>query len=142
MGIIDWEMTQSAPWDANYYHYPFPPADYVRDLKEALNNPNHPAHKSCTKINALQQLYCRKMKEAGAWIESEMGAPLTCSIVDVLNTNASRAYFMMEQHGVDSPVWDDIFARTLVRMAFGLADGKDIEEYINRKEEEMKLSIL
>ena len=39
-----------------------------------------------------------------------MGAPLACSIADVLNTNAPRAYFMMERHGVDSPVWDDIFA--------------------------------
>lgn len=28
-----------------------------------------------------------------------MGAPLTNSIADVLNTNASRAYFMMERHG-------------------------------------------
>lgn len=142
VGIIDWEMAQSAPWDVNYYHYPFPPADDERDLKRALNDPNHPAHKSYTKINALQQLYCRKMKEAEAWVEEEMGAPLTNSIADVLNTNASRAYFMMERHGVDSPVWDDIFARALVRMAFGLGDGKDIEGYINRKEEEMKSFIL
>ena len=44
--------------------------------------------------------------------------------------------------GVESPVWDDIFARALVRMAFGLGDGKDIEGYINRKEEEMKSFIL
>lgn len=50
------------------------------------------------------------MKEAEAWMEGGMGAPLACSIADVLDTNASRAYFMMERHGVDSPVWDDIFA--------------------------------
>lgn len=43
-------------------------------------------------------------------MEGGMGAPLACSIADVLDTNASRAYFMMERHGVDSPVWDDIFA--------------------------------
>lgn len=86
-------------------------------MKQALSNPNHPAHKSYTKINALQQLYCRKMKEAEAWVEGGMGAPLACSIAEALNTNASRAYFMMERHGVDSPVWNDIFARALVRMA-------------------------
>lgn len=68
-------------------------------------------------------------------MEGEMGAPLAGSIADVLDTDASRAYFMMERHGVDSPFWDDIFARALVRMAFGLADGEDIEEYINCKEE-------
>lgn len=39
---------------------------------------------------------------------------------------------------MDSPVWDDIFARALVRMAFGFSDGKHIEEYINRKEEDMR----
>lgn len=45
-GIIDWEMTQSGPWDANYYHHPFPPADDEHDMKQALSNPNNPAHNS------------------------------------------------------------------------------------------------
>ena len=34
------------------------------------------------------------------------------------------------------------FARALVRMAFGLVDGKGFEEYINRKEGEKESSIL
>jgi aminoglycoside phosphotransferase (APT) family kinase protein len=136
VAIIDWEMAQTAPWDANYYQWPFPPSADEHEDSIALGDPTHPAHENVTKICHLQEVYRRKFAQAEAKLK-DGGTPLLVSIADILDTNASKAYFMMERHGADSETWDRIFAYALVKMAFGY-DDQGVEAYLDRKEEEMK----
>lgn len=139
VGVVDWEMAQTAPWAAHHYQYPFPPADDPADMAAALGDPDHPAHVGYSRIHALQRLYCCKFAEAEAALREE-GTPLAMSVAEVLDSDASRAYFMMERHGVDGPVWDEVFARALVRIAYGL-DEEGVREYIDCKEAEMEAEL-
>ncbi len=90
-----------------------------------------PVGRSNSKRNfASQDLYRAKFAEAEAKMRDE-GTPLAVSVANILESNASRTYFMMERHEVDGPEADETYLKAAIRMAFGYTN-EEVELYLIR----------
>lgn len=83
LAIIDWELSQSAPWAVNHYPMPIPLIDSDEEIREILNDPGHIAHRNALRQEATRAMYRQKYKEAEAALE-ERGRPLRVSISEIL----------------------------------------------------------
>ncbi|KAF4510955.1 hypothetical protein G6O67_002799 [Ophiocordyceps sinensis] len=64
LAIIDWEFAQTAPWQVYHYPMPFPLLWPDLNIKDALHDPRHVAHKNVSRQNFARQLYSDKFRDA------------------------------------------------------------------------------
>ena len=133
VAIIDWEMAQTAPWEINYYQWPFPPMDRKDDVNWDSLGPV--ARSNTQRTFDSQDFYRRKFAQAEIELRNQ-GRPLAVSISNILDSDESRTYFMMERHGVDGPDADETYLKEAVKMAFGYGD-QEVESYLRRKASEI-----
>ncbi|KAK7968741.1 hypothetical protein PG988_007814 [Apiospora saccharicola] len=65
LAVIDWEFAQTAPWQVNFYPFPFPLLWSDEKTQAALDDPEHLAHWNANRQLAARQLYSQKFREAG-----------------------------------------------------------------------------
>lgn len=126
--IIDWEFAQTAPWQINHYPMPFPLLDSEAEIKDILQDPNHPAHANVSRQDSARKMYAKKFQDAETEL-SETGRSLSGSFAAVLDSPASRIYACFTKLGC-LPAADDGLVREMVRLAFGW-DEEDMEHYLN-----------
>lgn len=119
LGIIDWEFTQTAPWQVNYYPMPFTVLSPDSKIQTALNDPTHIAHKATVKQHSTQRLYSQKFREAEIKLRRE--GLLEGTFAEVLEGSASKIYACFDKLG-RTPEQDPDYVREMVRQAFGYDD--------------------
>jgi hypothetical protein len=133
VSVIDWEMVNTSPWEANYFPMPFPP-DYSGD-PDVLKDPNHIAYKAILKQTASQSLFLRGLESAEGRLKA-LGKPLHVSLAEIFASDASKVYWLMERQGSESPENDEVYMFAMARIAFGY-DQETAEHYFQAKEKEM-----
>ncbi|KAK4038016.1 hypothetical protein C8A01DRAFT_48310 [Parachaetomium inaequale] len=128
LAVIDWKFAQTAPWQVNYYPMPFPLIWSGEKIKEALENPEHLAHKNVSRQVAARGVYVEKFREAEDKLRREGRPMVGGSFADVLESAASRVYgCFCRLRGV--PEQDEELVWEMVRVAFEFGDG-GMEEYL------------
>ncbi|KAJ5093960.1 hypothetical protein N7456_009821 [Penicillium angulare] len=136
LAIIDWEFAQAAPWQVNHYPMPFPILESEGEIRAAIDDPTHIAHKNVMKQHVARQLYCRKFREAEILLKGEGLVEGTFS--GVLESPASIIYALFCRLG-DFPLPDINYVREMVRLAFGV-DDEGIDRYLCDLQSRMRLN--
>jgi len=137
IAVIDWEMAQISPWEALYFPMPFPTnIESSSDLQEHLSDTNHVAHKFTTKIFEAQRVYVASFRRAESKLK-ELGTTVDHSLASLIESDASKLYWIMEQFGGGTADWDEIHMFAAVRIAFGM-DRTAAENYFQTKAAEIK----
>ncbi|KAK3298766.1 uncharacterized protein B0H64DRAFT_318673, partial [Chaetomium fimeti] len=90
LAIVDWEYPQTAPWQVNHYHMPFPLLGC--DIEGILKTlPSYLAYKNVSRQDASRRLHRREFSEAERRIE-EQSRPLVRSFPNAFAGPASRIY--------------------------------------------------
>lgn len=135
VSLIDWELSHTAPWIADYFPFPFEPIHHVN--KDAiLHNHAHPEHAALWRVVQLQRMFtnCLREKEAET-IASGHHLPVLMS--EVLNSDSSSAYHILERCGKLDPREEAANMKALVHMAFGYNE-KETEAYFREQESELR----
>jgi hypothetical protein len=132
IAVIDWEMTQSAPWDVFHHPMPFPLLMPDEQIGKILADPEHLAHRNTLRQAKIREMYRAKFAEA----EAALSTPLPCSIAAVLGGNPSRIYGIAEKIGVFDGM-EEMLTRELVRLGYGLV-GEAAEKKLEELEAEMR----
>ncbi|KAK8097403.1 hypothetical protein PG984_016542 [Apiospora sp. TS-2023a] len=137
LAVIDWEFAQTAPWQVNYYPFPFPLLDSDERIQTALLDPEDLAHWALSRQAAARQLYSRKFREAENMLRAE-GRPLEGSFCPVLDSPASRIWHYFTRLDC-SPGEEEDVVRDMVRLAFGL-DKEGTDRYLERMGHQLQTS--
>lgn len=128
LGIIDWELTQTAPLQVNYCPFPFSLLYPDSEVQTALGDPTHIAHESTVSHHSTHRLYCQKFREAE--IKLSLEGLLKGSFAKVLEGSASKVYGCFDSLGIDAEN-DPYHVRNMVRLAFGF-DDEGTDRYIKK----------
>ncbi|KAK7923671.1 hypothetical protein PG985_007742 [Apiospora marii] len=129
LAVIDWEFAQTAPWQVNYYPFPFPLLWSDEKTQAALDDPAHLAHWNASRQHAAQQLYSQKFRAAEDVLRTE-GRHLDGSFCQELDSPASRVWHCFTRLECDLGQEEDL-VREMVRLAFGL-DKEGTDQYLER----------
>lgn len=125
LAVIDWEFSQTAPWQVNHFPMPFPLTNSDAELEEILRNPDHLAYSNVLRQSAAQRMYKKKMIEA----ENQAARPGRHSIGNALDGPACRIYGCL--HGING--FDEsnrALAYEMIRLAYALT-GAAATQYID-----------
>jgi hypothetical protein len=135
LAVIDWELAQTAPWQVNYYPFPFPLLWTDEKTASVLADPNHFAHKNTLLQTSSQQLYKAKFREAEA--EFRIGRDDSGGgIANVLDSAAARIFTYFSRLGI-FPEEDKGQIREMVRLAFRY-DSKKVDQYLEEMSHRME----
>ncbi len=128
IAIIDWEFTQTAPWQVIHYPMPFPLLGPDEDI---LHDPSHVGYRNVLRQDTARRIYNRKFRDAESELR-EKGRSLRGSFANTLDSPASRIYACFTNLG-RIPRADTNLIHEMARLAFG-SDTKKAEKYVQNIE--------
>lgn len=136
LAILDWEFSQTAPWQVNHYPMPFPLRESDAEIKDILQDSSHPAHKNVSRQEFARNLYRQKFQSAQKDLEKG-GTSVKVPLSQVFDSPASRIYACFATLG-RLPQADRDLVYEMVRLAFGW-DAREAEAYLHDIEHAAKV---
>ncbi|MCJ1356369.1 MAG: hypothetical protein MMC33_006364 [Icmadophila ericetorum] len=111
LAVIDWELAQAVPWEANHYPMPFPLIQTDTTVNKIMQDSTHLAQEDTTSQGVARKLYRQKFRNAEQALAIS-GRPLGKSIAGLLDGYA------------------------MVQLAYGL-ESKEARRYLRKLETHM-----